>query len=192
MYDELAKRGIPGVIMEPLLGGRLAKQPTHILKKMKHADINATPAEWAFRYAGTPEKILTVLSGMTYMEHLRENCCTYSPLRPITAEEDALLMHLADEICNLNAIPCTACNYCMPCPYGLNIPAIFSHYNNMLTEDNVPAKRWLNGYNRAVPRERQADHCIGCDHCIPHCPQRIHIPEEMQKIDNLVEQLRQG
>jgi hypothetical protein len=159
---------------------------------MKRADINATPAEWAFRYAGTPEKILTVLSGMTYMEHLKENCCTFSPLRPISAEEDTMLMHLADEICNLNAIPCTACNYCMPCPYGLNIPAIFSHYNNMLAEDHVPAKRWLNGYDRAVPRERQADHCIGCDHCIPHCPQRIHIPEEMQKIDNLVEQLKQS
>jgi len=191
LYGELEKRGIPGVIMEPLLGGRLAKQPTHILKEMKRADLNATPAEWAFRYAGTPKGILTVLSGMTYMEHLRENCLTYSPLRPITAEEDAMLMHLADEICNLNAIPCTACNYCMPCPYGLNIPAIFSHYNNMLTEQNVPAQRWLNGYDRAVPRERQADHCIGCDHCLTHCPQRIHIPEEMQKIDHLVEQLKQ-
>lgn len=192
LYGELAKRGIPCVIMEPLLGGRLAKQPTHILKEMKRVDINATPAEWALRYAGTPEKILTVLSGMTYMEHLEENCRTFSPLRPITAEEDALLMRLADEICYLNAIPCTACNYCMPCPYGLDIPAIFSHYNNMLTETDVPAKRWLNGYDRAVPRVRQADHCIGCDHCIPHCPQRINIPEEMQKIDNLVEQLKQS
>lgn len=192
LYGELAKRGIPCVIMEPLLGGRLAKQPTHILKEMKRVDINATPAEWALRYAGTPEKILTVLSGMTYMEHLEENCRTFSPLRPITAEEDALLMRLADEICDLNAIPCTACNYCMPCPYGLDIPAIFSHYNNMLTETDVPVKRWLNGYDRAVPRVRQADHCIGCDHCIPHCPQRINIPEEMQKIDNLVEQLKQS
>ena len=192
LYAELDKRGIPAVIMEPLLGGRLAKQPTHILKEMKRADINATPAQWAFRYAGTPKGILTVLSGMTYIEHLRENCLTYSPLRPITPKEDAMLMHLADEICHLNAIPCTACNYCMPCPYGLNIPAIFSYYNNMLTEENVPAQRWLNGYNRAVPKLRQADHCIGCDHCISHCPQRIRIPEELQKIDNLVEQLKQS
>lgn len=192
LYAELEKRGIPVVIMEPLLGGRLAKQPTHILREMKHVDMNATPAEWAFRYAGTPKGILTVLSGMTYMEHLKENLRTYSPLRPITPEEDALLMHLADEICNLNAIPCTACNYCMPCPYGLNIPAIFSHYNNMLTEHKVSAQRWLNGYDRAVPRVRQADHCIGCDHCMPHCPQRIDIPKEMQKINNLVEQLKQS
>ena len=97
LYNELAKRGIPGVIMEPLLGGRLAKQPTHILKEMKRADINATPAEWALRYAGTPEKIMTVLSGMTYMEHLKENCRTFSPLRPISTEENTMLMHLAAE-----------------------------------------------------------------------------------------------
>ena len=192
LYAELEKRGIPAVIMEPLLGGRLAKQPTHILREMKRMDIHATPAEWAFRYAGTPEKILTVLSGMTYMDHLKENCRTFSPLRPVTGDEDAMLMRLADAICAMNAVPCTGCNYCMPCPYGINIPAIFSHYNNMLTEDNVPAKRWLNGYDRAVPKLRQADHCIGCDHCIPHCPQRINIPQEMQKIDNLVEQLKQS
>lgn len=206
LYNELAKRGIPGVIMEPLLGGRLAKQPAHILREMKRMDIQATPATWAMRYAGTPEGILTVLSGMTYTEHLIENCRTYSPLRPITPEEDAMLMHLADAICDLNAIPCTACNYCMPCPYGLNIPAIFGYYNTMLTDGMVPEamgssedrafrkarQRWLVGYDRAVPRLRQADHCIGCNHCLPHCPQRIAIPDEMQRIDRLAEQLKQA
>ena len=191
LYAELEKRGIPAVIMEPLLGGRLAKQPTHILREMKRKDINATPAQWAMRYAGTPQGILTVLSGMTYMEHLRENCFTYSPLRPITAEEDAMLMHLADSICDLNAIPCTACNYCMPCPYGLNIPAIFGYYNNCLM-DNISDKHWLKGYDRQVERMRQADHCIGCEHCLPHCPQRINIPAEMERVDNFVEQLKQS
>ena len=190
LYTELEKRGIPAVIMEPLLGGRLARQPENILSEMKSMDINATPAEWAFRYSGTPKGILTVLSGMTYMEHLRENCATYSPLRPITAEEDAMLMRLADEICALEAIPCTGCNYCMPCPYGLNIPAIFGYYNNRLTEESVSARKWLVGYDRAVPRERQADHCIGCNRCIPSCPQRIDIPKEMRRIDNLVEQFK--
>jgi len=191
LYAELEKRGIPAVIMEPLLGGRLAKQPTHILREMKRKDINATPAQWAMRYAGTPQGILTVLSGMTYMEHLRENCFTYSPLRPITAEEDTMLMHLADSICDLNAIPCTACNYCMPCPYGLNIPAIFGYYNNCLM-DNISDKHWLKGYDRQVERMRQADHCIGCEHCLPHCPQRINIPAEMERVDNFVEQLKQS
>ena len=205
LYGELHKRGIPANVMEPLLGGRLAKQPTPILHEMKKMDINATPAEWAFRFAGTPEGILTVLSGMTYIEHLQENCRTYSPLRPVTPDENAMLMRLAEQIVGMKAVPCTACNYCMPCPYGLNIPIIFSYYNNCLAEELMPIadgsedrefrkarRRWLLGYDRAVEPARQADHCIGCNHCIPHCPQRIDIPAEMQRIDSFVEQLKQG
>jgi predicted aldo/keto reductase-like oxidoreductase len=189
LYAEIAKRGIPGVVMEPLLGGRLAKQPAPIVQEMKKADINATPASWAIRYAGTPKGILSVLSGMTYMEHLKENCITCSPLRPITQEEDAMLMRLAKEICDLKAVPCTACNYCMPCPYGLNIPVIFGYFNNCLTE-NVSSRRWLVGYNRKIERIRQADHCIGCNHCIVHCPQNIDIPAEMQRVDRFAEQIK--
>ncbi|MBP3586547.1 MAG: aldo/keto reductase [Paludibacteraceae bacterium] len=204
LYAELEKRGIPSIVMEPLLGGRLAKQPAHILREMKQKDIHATPAEWAFRYAGTPKGILTVLSGMTYMEHLKENCATYSPLRPITPEEDRMLMQLADAICNLKAIPCTACNYCMPCPYGIDIPAVFGYYNACLTEGLLPEgdkhdtayrkakKKWLVGYDKKVERMRQADHCIGCKHCLSHCPQRINIPAQMQMIDNIAEQLKQS
>ena len=204
LYAELEKRGIPSIVMEPHLGGRLAKQPAHILREMKQKDIHATPAEWAFRYAGTPKGILTVLSGMTYMEHLKENCATYSPLRPITPEEDRMLMQLADAICNLKAIPCTACNYCMPCPYGIDIPAVFGYYNACLTEGLLPEgdkhdtayrkarKKWLVGYDKKVERMRQADHCIGCKHCLSHCPQRINIPAQMQMIDNIAEQLKQS
>ena len=205
LYNELHKRGIPANVMEPLLGGRLAKQPSPIVHEMKKMDIHATPAEWAFRYAGTPESILTVLSGMTYIEHLQENCRTYSPLRPITAEENVMLMRLAEQIAGMKAVPCTACSYCMPCPYGLNIPVIFTYYNNCLAEELMPAvsdpddrefrrarRRWLIGYDRAVPSMRQADHCIGCNDCIPHCPQRIDIPAEMQRIDSFVEQLKQA
>ena len=204
LYAELEKRGIPTVIMEPLLGGRLAKQPAHILREMKQMDINATPAAWALRYAGSPKGILTVLSGMTYMEHLQENCCTYSPLRPITEEENNMLMRLADAICDLKAVPCTGCNYCMPCPYGINIPAVFGYYNNSIAEGLLPEgdhqdtayrkarKRWLIGYDKKVERMRQADHCIGCKHCLAHCPQRIDIPKELQSIATFVEQLKQS
>lgn len=203
LYAELEKRGIPVIVMEPLLGGRLAKQPAHILREMKRMDIDATPAEWAFRYAGTPEKILTVLSGMTYMEHLEENCRTFSPLRPVTPEEESMLMRLADAICDLKAVPCTGCNYCMPCPYGIDIPAVFGYYNNSIAEDLLPEgdgddsafrkarRRWLIGYDKKVERMRQADHCIGCKQCMSHCPQRINIPERMHAINSLVEQLKQ-
>lgn len=203
LYAELHRRGIPAIIMEPLLGGRLANVPDRIVAKMKEREPESSVASWAFRFAGTPEGVLTVLSGMTYMENLKENLCTYSPLRPISQEENAFLMDIAKDIYNLKTIPCNECNYCMPCPYGLNIPAIFSHYNKCIKEGNMPNKgnqdpdyrrarrAFLVGYDRDVPRLRQASHCIGCGQCVSHCPQRIAIPGEMQRIDSFVEQLKQ-
>ena len=205
LYEELSKRNIPSVVMEPLLGGRLAKQPQGISLRFKQMDNEASLAKWAFRFAGTPEKILTVLSGMTYMEHLIENVSTYSPLEPLSDAENAFLLDIAKEICELKAIPCTACNYCMPCPYGLNIPGLFEHYNKCISEGTMPSAMktesneyqrlrhaYLVGYDRAVPRLRQASHCIGCNHCVSHCPQRIDIPREMRKIDSFIEKLKQS
>ena len=204
LYAELHKRGIPAVIMEPLLGGRLAHQPEHITRLFLERDPQSTAAEWALRYAGTPEGVMTVLSGMTYMEHVVENIHTYSPLIPLTEEENRFMLSIAEKVFSLKAIPCTTCNYCMPCPYGLNIPMIFAHYNNCIAEGNVPSlidnpdskafrqqrRAFLVGYDRKVPKLRQADHCIGCHHCEPHCPQRIDIPSEMEKIRQYVETLK--
>ena len=203
LYEELRKRNIPAIVMEPLLGGRLANVPDNIVAKMKEREPESSVASWAFRFAGTPEGVLTVLSGMTYTENLKENLCTYSPLRPISKEEHGFLMKIADDIYNLDTIPCNECNYCMPCPYGIDIPAIFSHYNKCIKEGNLPNKgcqdpdykrarrAFLIGYDRDVPRLRQANHCIGCGQCVPHCPQSIQIPQEMQKIDRFAEQLKQ-
>ena len=202
LYNELHRRGIPVVIMEPLLGGRLADQPDYIVKQMKEREPETPVARWAFRYAGTQEGVLVVLSGMTYMEHLVQNVATYSPLRPITPKEDDFLMKIAEEMMELKIVPCTACNYCMPCPYGLNIPAIFGYYNKSITDGAMPAgnreakeywearKRFLIGYDRNIPALRQASHCIGCGHCKPECPQGIDIPTELHRIDDYVEQLK--
>ena len=204
LYGELRKRDIPAVIMEPLLGGRLANVPDNIVAKMKQREPELSVASWAFRFAGTPEGVLTVLSGMTYMEHLRDNLCTFSPLKPLTSEEQKFLMEIADDIYNLKTIPCNECNYCMPCPYGIDIPAVLSHYNKCIKEGNMPGndsadpdyrrarRAFLIGYDRSVPRLRQADHCIGCGQCVEHCPQRIDIPKEMQRIDKFVEGLKQN
>ncbi len=203
LYGELKKRGIPAVIMEPLLGGRLSKVPDPIVAKMKQREPEQSVASWAFRFAGTPDGVLTVLSGMTYMEHLKDNLCTYSPLKPLTDEENAFLMEIANDIYNLKTIPCNECNYCMPCPYGINIPAIFAHYNRCIKEGNMPNKgnehpdfrrarrAFLIGYDRSVPRLRQASHCIGCGQCVSHCPQRIRIPQEMKRVNDFVEELKQ-
>ena len=201
LYAELQKRGIPAVIMEPLLGGRLASVPDAIVADMKRRDPDASVAKWAFRYAGTPEGVLTVLSGMTYMDHLMENIKTYAPLKPITPEENKFLEDIADKLVALQTIPCNDCKYCMPCPYGIDIPAIFVHYNKCIKEGNLirdekdseykkARKAFLVGYDYSVPRLRQANHCIGCGQCVGHCPQRIEIPKELGKIDQFVEKLK--
>ena len=203
LYNELDKRGIPGVIMEPILGGRLANVNHHVLGQMVQRRPDETAATWAFRFCGTYPRILTVLSGMNKMEHLEENVATFSPLEPLSKDELAFLESAATEILKYPTIPCTNCKYCMPCPYGLDIPAIFEHYNRCLTDDNVPAdsrderyaaarRAFLVGYDRSVPRLRQADHCIACGKCVSHCPQRIKIPERMADIASVTEELRRN
>ncbi|MDR0510993.1 MAG: aldo/keto reductase [Rikenellaceae bacterium] len=204
LYSELVKRNIPAVIMEPLLGGRLSKLPEHLLARLKEARPQDSAAAWAFRYAGTPENVLTVLSGMTYMEHLQENIRIYSPLEPLTDAERALLEgEVAELYARYPMVNCTTCNYCMPCPYGIDIPSVFAHYNRCVNEGNVSkssqdenyrrARRaFLVGYDRSVPALRQANHCIACDICVSRCPQRVRIPQEMSRIDKFVEQLKQG
>lgn len=201
LYDELTKRGIPVVIMEPLLGGRLAGMPDFLVAKLKQQRPNDSIASWAFRFAGTYPNVLTVLSGMTYMEHLQDNIRTYAPLDPCTSEELTLLEDTAQLLLKYPTVPCTACQYCMPCPYGIDIPEIFAHYNRCINEGNVPdssqsdnyrqARRaFLVGYDRSVPKLRQADHCIGCNQCVEHCPQGIKIPEQLQRINLFVEELK--
>ena len=214
MYGELEKRGIPVVIMEPLRGGSLAKLPNSIVDELKERMPSESVASWAFRFAGTPENVLTVLSGMTYMEHLQDNLRTYSPLQPLTAEENEFLEKVAERLSSYPLVPCTACQYCMPCPYGLDIPGIFRHYNSCVNEGYVvteptnkegtdsaefsremkayrKARRaYLLSYDRAIEKNRQANRCIGCGKCVSHCPQNIRIPNEIHRIDHLIESLR--
>lgn len=203
LYGELSKRGIPAVIMEPLLGGRLSNVHDHIVARLKQRRPDDSVASWAFRYAGTPEQVLTVLSGMTYMEHLQDNIRTYSPLEPLTEEETQFLYETANLMMQYPTIPCNDCKYCMPCPYGIDIPAVLIHYNKCINEGNIvedsqdeqyrKARRaFLVGYDRSVPKLRQANHCIGCNQCSPHCPQAIDIPRELQRIDGFAERLKQN
>lgn len=202
LYDELAKRNIPAVIMEPLLGGRLSKVPDNIANRLKQRQPEESVASWAFRFAGTHPDVLTVLSGMTYMEHLEDNLHTYSPLHPLTNDDLVFLQETADIMKQYPTVACNDCKYCMPCPYGIDIPAILLHYNKCVNEDNIPAssqspkyvearRAFLVGYDRSVPKLRQASHCIGCRQCVHHCPQEIDIPKELHRIDEYVEKLKQ-
>ncbi|RHJ92951.1 aldo/keto reductase [Parabacteroides bouchesdurhonensis] len=202
LYGELEKRGIPAVIMEPLLGGRLSNLPDHVVARLKQRRPEDSVASWSFRFAGSPENVLTVLSGMTYMEHLQDNIRTYSPLVPLTDDDKDFLEETAQLIITYPTIPCNDCKYCMPCPYAIDIPAVLLHYNKCVNEGNVAQRQsdenykearraFLVGYDRSVPKLRQANHCTGCSQCNEHCPQGIDIPKEMQRIDKFVEQLKQ-
>ncbi|MDU1890841.1 MAG: aldo/keto reductase [Dysgonomonas sp.] len=202
LLGELEKKNVPAIVMEPLLGGRLSRLSTQALHLLKELRPEESAASWAFRYAGTPGNVLTVLSGMVYMEHLQENIRTYSPLDPISDTEYTALEKVTDIMMNDDYIQCTECQYCMPCPYGLDIPGVFGHYNRIVSaghrlksskDPNYKESRraFLIGYDRSIPKLRQANHCIGCNICKPHCPQTINIPNEMRRIDLYTEQLKQ-
>ena len=203
LYSELEKRGIPVVIMEPLLGGRLANVPQHVAEHFVERAPGRSIASWAFRFVGSYPGVLCALSGMTYMEHLQDNLRTFSPLEPLTEDDFAYLDQISDVLSKHPTIPCVDCKYCMPCPYGLDIPGIFLHYNKCVNEGDIIADKsddnykkarraFLVGYDRSVPKLRQADHCIKCGECVSACPQRIRIPREMEKIHQYVESLKRG
>ena len=201
MYGVLESKGIPVVIMEPLLGGRLADIPASLADKLKEREPSQSIASWAFRFCGSFKGVLTVLSGMTCMEHLQDNLRTFTDLKTLNEEEFALLDEIALLLSKYPLINCTGCEYCMPCPYGVNIPGVFKFYNDRVNEGTYitdsaqegyarAKRRYLLKYDKAVASLSQAAHCIGCNHCASVCPQHIKISKEMRRIDTYIERLR--
>ena len=200
LYDKCEKSGVQCVIMEPLRGGafgRMAKELTDQLKAVRPDD---STARWAFRWVGSYPNILTTLSGMNRMEHLEENVKTFSPLENCTEAENALLAKIADEMAGFPTIPCTTCKYCMPCPYGVDIPGNFAYYNEAVNSHVLPLpdktaadfaerkQKFMEGYKLALPDEKTwARACQDCEECLSKCPQQIRIPNQMARI---VETLR--
>ena len=202
LYEQLDKREIPVVIMEPLQGGRLSSVAEGVAAQMKEREPERSIASWAFRFVGSFPRVLCALSGMTYMEHLVDNVGTFTDFQPLTEEEMDFLERMVGIMANYPLVPCNDCSYCMPCPYGIDIPTIFRHYNAAVNGgevvENTEArdykrlkKRYLTTYDKAVETLRQADHCIGCGQCEPHCPQNIRIPQQLHRIDRYVESLKQ-
>ena len=200
MYEELKKRHLGFVIMEPLLGGRLAKLNRSAVNIFKAANPDVSVASWALRYAVDPPEVICALSGMTYMEHLMDNVTTVSPFKPLSTQERQVIARALEAFRADFNIPCTGCNYCMPCPYGVNIPAVFSHHNKCVAEERLPddsedpeykrmRREYLIGYNRMANPLQQASRCIGCGKCVPSCPQKLNIPVLMNQIHELTESL---
>jgi len=202
LYAELDKRGLPIVIMEPLLGGRLARVPESISRHMKEREPDKSVASWAFRFCGTYPRVLCILSGMTNMEPLKENVQTFGHFKPLTDEELEFLEEMATQMMEFPMVNCTDCKYCMPCPWGIDIPGTFMHYNHAITDGTYAQsttqknyaklkKAYLVSYDRAVATVRQADHCITCGECLSHCPQSINIPKQLKRIAQYIDNLKQ-
>ncbi len=192
LYESLTSLKIPVVIMEPLLGGSLARYNAAIAGNLKPLDPSSSLARWAFRFNGSFPNVMTVLSGMTRMSDIEENVETFSPLRPLSQSEFAALERAADDYIASGPVPCTACNYCMPCPYGLDIPALFRFRNETFASGKEKTgKEILAEYEKTFPEPlRRADRCTGCGKCASHCPQKIKIPQELAALDASIAGIR--
>ena len=200
LYGKLEKTGIQAVIMEPLRGGAFGRMASELTDQLKAVRPDDSTARWAFRWVGSYPNVLTTLSGMNRMEHLVDNVTTFSPLEACTEAENRLLADIADQMAGYPTIPCTTCAYCMPCPYGVDIPGNFAYYNEAVKEKILPLpertaadyasrkQQFTEGYRKALTDQKTWAHsCQDCEECLSKCPQQIRIPNQMARI---VETLR--
>jgi predicted aldo/keto reductase-like oxidoreductase len=178
-----ANKGLAVVVMEPLRGGKLGKQPEPVMKVWDSASHKRSPAEWALLWVLDQPEISVALSGMSTMEQVVENVQVASRSAPgmLTDEELALYDRVREAYQGLSPIPCTACGYCMPCPNGVDIPRNFQIYNDAVMYDDMRIGRFYYRGGR-IEEEQRADQCIECGDCLDACPQEIPIPDWLKKV----------
>ena len=189
-----AGKGMAVVIMEPLKGGRLANPPAEAWEVMERSKIKRSPVDWALQYLWNLPEISVVLSGMSNLQMLNENCdsADRSGVNSLHEEDLSIIDDLIKIYRKKILVPCTSCKYCLPCPSGVNIPQNFAILNNVaLEKSNV--RKWLNKreYKKMVnsPKELNqtksngnASLCINCGICLEKCPQEINIPDELKNV----------
>jgi predicted aldo/keto reductase-like oxidoreductase len=192
-----ASKGLAVVVMEPLLGGKLANAPQSVQKVWDTAPRKRTPANWALQWLWNQPEVSVVLSGMSTMQQVEENVASASAsgVGTLTEEELALVDRVREAYQELGSIPCTRCGYCMPCPNGVDIPYNFKLYNDGLMyerEDPGGARRWYRfmtreGFEGDYHREKgQAVKCIQCRECEEKCPQNIPISQWMPLVHQVL------
>lgn len=181
------ERGIPVVIMEPLFGGKLAKAPDSILEIMNSVPAKYTPAQWALFWLWNQPEVNVILSGMNSMEQLKENIesASQSQIGMLSEADLKMIDKVRWQYQAISLIPCTGCNYCQPCPNDVNIPHIFSLFNEGSMYDDLPESRQLYGFMNEAHR---ADQCIECGECESACPQSIEIIDWLKKADAVLAQ----
>ncbi|MBG0786892.1 MAG: aldo/keto reductase [Anaerolineaceae bacterium] len=178
-----ADKGLAVVIMEPLRGGRLAKNPAppKVEEAWAKSEHDWSPAAWALQWVWNQPEVSTVLSGMSTMQQVEENLDTadQSGIGQLTAQDLALVEEAKEAYESLAPIPCTQCEYCLPCPNGVSIPKIFAIYNEAIMYDEYRGSRWA--YMNQITAEARADNCIECGECEAVCPQNIEIIDWLAK-----------
>lgn len=178
-----AARGLGVVVMEPLLGGRLAgRQPPAIEEIWNNSGIDRSPVDWALSWLWNQPEVSVVLSGMSTFEQVKENVelAANSGVNVLSEKELSTIKQVAAKYRKLEPINCTGCSYCMPCSSGVNIPGIFSLYNEAKVNGNYEAKK--KEYNN-WPEEWVASRCKCCGVCEKACPQKLKIMDLLKKVD---------
>jgi hypothetical protein len=173
-----ASQGMAVVIMEPLLGGKLADPPDPVQEIWDSAEQDRTAVDWALQWLWNKPEVSVVLSGMSTLQQVKENVVSAgrSGVGTMSDEELAVIARARDTYNELCPIPCTGCRYCMPCPNGVDIPGNFSIFNNGVMYNAMEEAR--RRYGRKAEDER-ASACIQCQQCEDLCPQDIPISEWM-------------
>lgn len=178
----LERLGIPVWVMEPLRGGKLAKDNEAFTDiKEKYPDFS--PVSWSYRFLKSIDTVTTVLSGASSIEQMKENIALFSEADALSEEQFNDLLALAEKM--TQGVPCTACRYCVKdCPMGINIPEIIEMYNEYsFTGGGFLAPMRI----KSIPKENRPSECISCGKCKELCPQSIDIPEIMKKFSEAVE-----
>lgn len=183
-------KGLAVIIMEPLRGGKLVNRlPSDAYKIFEEYHKKHTPAQWAFKWLFNQQEVTCVLSGMNSMEMVLDNIKTasHTEIGELTLEDENMLKNVTKAINGKMKVGCTGCAYCMPCPKGVDIPGSFAAYNRLYTE----SKFW--GFVEYVmctalrKNSTSVSQCIGCGKCEKHCPQGIHIREELKNVEKTME-----
>lgn len=177
-YELAEELEIPVVIMEPVKGGQLAKLPKELDDVFKEYNKNDSTASWSFRWLASLPNIKVILSGMTEMDQLEDNLKTFNNYKPMNEEEFERVERVTKMYRDRQMNDCTTCGYCMPCPFGVNIPANFKIWNKAhVYEDIEQAKK---DYEQL--KEGKGINCQQCGACEVQCPQKIQIIEDLKKV----------
>lgn len=173
------KYNIPLIVMEPVKGGMLASLPKDIAEKFENYNHKASISSWALRYVGSLPNVRVVLSGMSTYDQVIDNLATFENFEYLNEDELTIIQDVRDTLKSRTQNGCTGCGYCMPCPFGVDIPANFRDWNNAYIYDNHEMfKDMLNN----MSNEKKAENCKKCGACEKMCPQQLSIRDDLDRV----------